>query len=299
MADGSQINGVHPFAALFPMLDDEGLDELAADIKANGLNHPLLIDADGLLIDGRNRREACHRIEITPDVELFEGDAVARILSENVRRRHMNKGQQAMAVAMAYPEPKRGQHAELNSSTGLGFDKAYLSNARLVGKWTPEAAAAVLAGVRPLADAHAAAIRVRDFTESAEGRMERLKAEARDLAEQVEEERLTLGEALAALEAREAERKQLEEAAKSGSKQCATNHARAFGLLDLRHRDDPAAAAKSAVEKMQAYGNVPDGFEEACRDAGDYLLAMAATLGERADGDDGHAGVAGQGAEAG
>jgi ParB-like chromosome segregation protein Spo0J len=299
MADGSQINGVHPLAAQFPMLDKEALEELTADIAENGLNHPLLIDRDGLLIDGRNRMEACGRAEVEPRFEVFEGDPLARIISENVRRRHMNKGQQAMAVALAYPEPKMGRPKDEEVPNNLGLSGEYVRQARLVGKWTSEAAPAVLAGIRPLADAHAAAIRVRDFTESAEGRMERLKAEARDLAEQVEEERLTLGEALAALEAREAERKQLEEAAKSGSKQCATNHARAFGLLDLRHRDDPAAAAKSAVEKMQAYGNVPDGFEEACRDAGDYLLAMAATLGERADGDDGHAGVAGQGAEAG
>ena len=30
-----------------------------------------------------------------------------------------------MALAMIYPEPKRGIHSELKNSTGLGFDKAY------------------------------------------------------------------------------------------------------------------------------------------------------------------------------
>ena len=45
------------------------------------------------------------------------------------------KGPRARAVAKIYPEPKRGAHSELNKSTGLGFDKAYLcsGSARRLG----------------------------------------------------------------------------------------------------------------------------------------------------------------------
>jgi ParB-like chromosome segregation protein Spo0J len=56
---------VHPVADKFLMLDEEELEELAADIKANGLQHPLVIaEVEGklLLVDGRNRREACLRV---------------------------------------------------------------------------------------------------------------------------------------------------------------------------------------------------------------------------------------------
>src|SRR3954447_2894984 len=58
---------VHPAAAVLPMMSDDELDDLAADIEANGLLHPIVLDADGeLLIDGRNRLEACCRAGVEP-----------------------------------------------------------------------------------------------------------------------------------------------------------------------------------------------------------------------------------------
>ena len=64
---------------------------------------------------------------------------------EDAHRRHMTKGQRAMAVAKIYPDPKRGVHSELNKSTGgLGFDKAYLSHARTVLKHAPGLVGSVL-----------------------------------------------------------------------------------------------------------------------------------------------------------
>jgi ParB-like chromosome segregation protein Spo0J len=97
---------VHPIADLFPMMTDEELANLAADIKANGLIHPIV--KDGLLIDGRNRARACEIAGIEPATVLFEGDDPrAYIIASNIARRHMSKGQQAMAVAMVYHNRKR------------------------------------------------------------------------------------------------------------------------------------------------------------------------------------------------
>jgi hypothetical protein len=61
---------------------------------------------------------------------------VAYILSRAVNRHHMTKGQRAMAVAMIYPEPKRGKHSELKNLTG-DFSKANLSYARTVLRYSP------------------------------------------------------------------------------------------------------------------------------------------------------------------
>jgi ParB-like chromosome segregation protein Spo0J len=59
---------VHPVAALFPMLADDELDELAADIKARGLRFPIIRDKEGkTLIDGRNRLIACENAGVQPD----------------------------------------------------------------------------------------------------------------------------------------------------------------------------------------------------------------------------------------
>jgi len=126
---------VHPVADLFPMMTDEELADLAADIKANGLIHPIVIDQKGLLIDGRNRARACEIAGFEPTVRMFEGDDPrAFILSMNLKRRHMSAGQQAMAHAMIYPEPEKGGRGKKskNSTETLGFSAMRLSQARTV-----------------------------------------------------------------------------------------------------------------------------------------------------------------------
>jgi uncharacterized tellurite resistance protein B-like protein len=46
---------VHPSAELFPLLPDSELAELAESIKTHGLREKIVVDTDGLLVDGRNR----------------------------------------------------------------------------------------------------------------------------------------------------------------------------------------------------------------------------------------------------
>ena len=59
---------VHPATALFPMLADDELEELAASIKARGLRFPIIRDKEGkTLIDGRNRLVACEKAGVQPD----------------------------------------------------------------------------------------------------------------------------------------------------------------------------------------------------------------------------------------
>jgi ParB-like nuclease domain len=78
-------------------------------IKANGLLHPIVVDKDGVLIDGRNRARACEIAGVEPTTVVFDGDDPrAFILAMNIKRRHMTKSQQVMAVAMMYPEPEKG-----------------------------------------------------------------------------------------------------------------------------------------------------------------------------------------------
>ena len=81
---------VHPIADLFPMMTDEELADLAADIKANGLLHPIVVDKEGALIDGRNRARACEIAGVEPTIMVFDGDDPrAFILAMNIKRRHM------------------------------------------------------------------------------------------------------------------------------------------------------------------------------------------------------------------
>src|SRR5579862_4015828 len=103
---------VHPAAAIFPMMGDYELDALAADIAQHGLQQkPTWIDdpVEGLLLlDGRNRIEAIHRIPDTATrgrwkdllrLKAFQAilptgtDPVAYVVGANVRRRHLTADQ--------------------------------------------------------------------------------------------------------------------------------------------------------------------------------------------------------------
>lgn len=199
---------VHPAAAIFPMLPEDELEEMAADIKSNGLNVPLVVK-DGVLIDGRNRREACKRAGVEPAfVELNGSDPVAYVLSSNINRRHMTKGQRAIAVAKLYPEPEKGGRGEKRlNNLKVSFTANYLSQARTVLKHLPEMAELVLTGVISLNEAYEKAQEFQYQTESEPKRLIRLRTTAPDLADLVAEERMSLNEAMAAAEARTAKEK--------------------------------------------------------------------------------------------
>jgi hypothetical protein len=85
---------------------------------------------------------------------LFEGDDPrAYIVANNISRRHLTKGQQAMAVAMIYPMPEKGGKGK-RSRIQEGLDEPRktfqnrLSRARIVFAYSPDLAQAVLAGAK-------------------------------------------------------------------------------------------------------------------------------------------------------
>lgn len=191
---------VHPAADVFPMLSEEELADLAADIKANGLLQPLIVK-DGVLIDGRNRREACQRAGVTPRVEELNGtDPVAYILATNVNRRHLTKGQRAMAVAKLYPEAEKTAPGKKSKTAGMLLENktlsgAAISQARTVLRWLPEIADLVMAGTKPLNEAYQDAQRLKEQADAEPQRLARLRSRASDLADLVDEGRMSLAEA--------------------------------------------------------------------------------------------------------
>jgi ParB-like nuclease domain len=196
---------VHPIAELFPMMSDEELDDLAADVKENGLLHPIVLDTEGVLVDGRNRLEACRRAEIEPSFETLDGqDPVAFILSNNVHRRHLSRGQQAMAIAFAHPEQQQGKKRTSIEKSEVAESR--IRKARQVLKASRELAMAVLRGPPMTLDkALEQVIAAQKELESDEGKLAALQEEAPDLADLVAEERLPLDEAYAAFEKRKFE----------------------------------------------------------------------------------------------
>lgn len=211
---------IHPVAEMFPMMTDEELNDLAADIKANGLIHPIVLDKDGQLVDGRNRLEGCKRANVPATFrELPEGqDPVAFILSANVTRRHLNKGQQAMAVAKARCLLKR--QSIRGAADSAGISRGQIGYASIVLEYASELADTVLAGATSLNDAYevaqqrktkkkqqddeatAAAAKAEAEARERQKKLDRLQCEAPDIAALVQEDRLPLEEAMAVFEER-------------------------------------------------------------------------------------------------
>lgn len=94
---------VHPAADVFPMMSKDERRKLAADIKANGLKDPIVIDKKTKkLVDGRNRLRACLDLGIRPHAVqvLFDDDddVITFVLSKNVHRRHLTESQLALVA---------------------------------------------------------------------------------------------------------------------------------------------------------------------------------------------------------
>ncbi len=91
---------VHPAAQAFPEMTAAELQELADDIKQTGLAHPVVRDAHGIILDGRNRLKACEIAGVEPRFETYRGDnPVGFVVSSNLKRRHLNTSQRAMVAA--------------------------------------------------------------------------------------------------------------------------------------------------------------------------------------------------------
>ena len=183
---------VHPVADLFPMMSDDEIADLAEDIKENGLIHPIIVNDDGVLIDGRNRAKACEIAGVEPRIEKFNGgDPRAFILAANIKRRHMSKGQQAMAHAMIFSEAAKLKRKGSGSfeTKDQGFSEGRLSMARTILASAPDLARGILAGSERLDKAYETVRRREGEADNHAARLRDLKKERPDLADLVGDEK--------------------------------------------------------------------------------------------------------------
>jgi len=162
---------IHPVAALFPMLDNDEIKALAADIKAQGLNNSIVTDYSGtVLLDGRDRLKACEMVGIEPRVIKLahDKDPVEFILAQNVNRRHMTQGQNAVIVAKVVVDDykaancfnsklfsweefrKRGRGGNIDMrrrARAVGISASLLSHALDILQYAPEWVDRVVSGL--------------------------------------------------------------------------------------------------------------------------------------------------------
>ena len=93
----------HKIATLFPLMSETEIEELAGDIRQNGLKSPI-ITLDNQILDGRNRYRACQKAGTEPTFIEYSGtDPVRDVLSWNLHRRHLTPSQRATLAVEVLP----------------------------------------------------------------------------------------------------------------------------------------------------------------------------------------------------
>ena len=108
----------HDVSMIFPMMGEDEFQALKEDIQANGLLEPIWIDADGKIIDGRNRHKACIETNTPMKFKVWNNgqSLVSFVVSLNLKRRHLSASQRAACALDIKPmleeEARRRQGAQ-------------------------------------------------------------------------------------------------------------------------------------------------------------------------------------------
>jgi hypothetical protein len=117
----------HPYSQIFPLMPGDEYQEFADDIKANGLQEPIVLFQNQIL-DGRNRYQACDAAGIDLDLDnprhfrTFEGDDEAAkkfVWSSNYVRRHLTTDQKKELVATRLREHPDRSNRQIAEEVGL------------------------------------------------------------------------------------------------------------------------------------------------------------------------------------
>jgi hypothetical protein len=98
----------HELATLFPELLGDAFGELVEDVRLNGVANPVVL-FEGKILDGRNRYLAARESgRPYPTREFLGSDALGYVISQNLKRRHLDTTQRAnIAAKLANHGPGR------------------------------------------------------------------------------------------------------------------------------------------------------------------------------------------------
>ena len=156
----------HALANLFPLMEGREFDELVADIEAHGCREPIYL-LDNQILDGRNRWRACEKLGARPTLVEYEGDdALAFVVSLNLRRRQLTDGQKAVLaldllplleeqarerqgarndIVEIVPQSQQGKSRD-QAAVMVGTNARYVSDAKKLKAEAPELLEKVRAG---------------------------------------------------------------------------------------------------------------------------------------------------------
>jgi ParB-like chromosome segregation protein Spo0J len=131
----------HPFAEIFPLMHGGEFADLVKDIAKHGLREPIVL-YQSMILDGRNRHNACIEAGVTPHFKVLVGDDVAArafVVSTNLHRRHLTGEQKRDLIAkLLKADPEKSDRqiaAEIGASpTTVGTVRESLEESGDVSK---------------------------------------------------------------------------------------------------------------------------------------------------------------------
>ena len=175
---------IHPLAAIFPEMEGKDSEQLMPSIAAAGQQVPVIM-YNGVLLDGRNRLNACRALGITVKAVEWQGTGTAEelIIALNLHRRHLTASQRAalavkllpaleqqaaerMEAGVSNPSEKvpQGRAVDL-AGTQVGVSGKTVAKARKIAEASEETYQELLSGKLTLAQA-AKEIKAADAPES-------------------------------------------------------------------------------------------------------------------------------------
>lgn len=144
--------------------DDQGINELAESIKANGLLQPIVVTKEGeryLIVAGERRYRAFRRLEMEkiPAIikNLTKQQSMELALIENIQRRDLNSVEEAMALKALMEE---FGYTQQQLSDRLGMSRSALANSLRLLSLSQKVLSLVASG--ELSSGHARALVVLD-----------------------------------------------------------------------------------------------------------------------------------------
>ena len=166
----------HPACLLFPMMDENKVQELAEDIKESGQNQPVVL-LGNVVLDGKNILAACKLAGVKPRFVQWEGTGspTAWIASRNLFRRHLTSSQRAVIalkllpilkseardrqhhLAKSFAEPTAKGKASENAAELVKSNSRYIEAAKAIERDAPELLETIRNGTLNIPDATALA----------------------------------------------------------------------------------------------------------------------------------------------
>jgi ParB-like nuclease domain len=208
-----QTLAAHPAAEAYRLMTEDELAELAASIAEHGLRDPItvgFIGAQRWIVDGRNRERACEIAGVPreyEEIEFANEDELRAFVADRNERRNITAGQKAMAHAILFPREKGGRGKKLSGkddSLSQGHWKNLVAQARTVIEYAPTLVENVRDG-GSLDEAYGIAMTAKRAPET-DGAMRQKLARERDLLALVQDGKISLREAVAALDERQRQR---------------------------------------------------------------------------------------------